>query len=144
MALPIQKLREAIFQLLYSMDFHIGLDDEMIDFIMQELKITKKNAIKALTIAKEIHLHIQQLDLLLEACVSSYEVERIHSVERCVLRMIIYECIIRKTIPIEIAISEAKRLVKKFSSSDAEGFVQAILDTMYKSENKPHVPPVQT
>lgn len=134
MAIPIQKLREAVFQLLYSMEFHKSSDDELMHMLMQELKITKKNASLALEKTKKIVAHQEQIDTLMKAQVESYEISRIHSVERTILRLAIYECIVEKSLPLEIAIAEAKRLVRKFSTQDAEAFVQAILDAIYKKE----------
>ena len=144
MALHIQKLRESIFQCLYSMDFHETDDQELLYVVMQELKITKKNALQALETAKKIHKNKQQIDELLKQKVASYDIDRIHSVERNILRLALYECVIEKALPIEIAISEAKRLLKKFSNREAEAFIQAILDAIYKQEcGADHVSSVQ-
>jgi len=52
--------------------------------------------------------------------------------------------VIEKTLPIEVAISEAKRLLKKFGNHEAEAFIQALLDAIYKKEiGSNHVSPVQ-
>ena len=136
MALPIQKFREAVFQLLYSMEFHTSSDDELVSMLMQELKVTKKNANEALEKAKKVAAAKEQIDALLGAQVEDYSVERIHSVERNVLRLALYEAVIEKTLPLEIAIAESKRLLKKFSTNEAESFVQAIIDAIYKKESE--------
>ena len=136
MSLPVQKLREAVFQLLYSVGIHPGSEDELIEMVMHELKISKKNALMALETVNKIRLHQSGIDALIKDQVKSYELERIDSVERTILGLALYECVIAKQIPIEIAITEAKRLVRKFGNREAEAFVQAIIDAIYKQEQK--------
>ena len=136
MALPQQKIRELVFEILYSYDFHDGEAEELCNLIMAEHKVSKKNALDALAKAQMIHKMQGILDALIQRVSHSYDLKRIHSIERTILRLALYELFIEKKNPPEIVIAEAKRLTRKFTSSDAQGFVHALIDALIKAELK--------
>lgn len=47
MAIPQQKFRELVFQMLYGYDIGKGKDEALIHLLMKELAITKKTAYEA-------------------------------------------------------------------------------------------------
>ena len=132
MGLPVQKHREAVLQFLYSMEFHASGDDELLGMLMQELKISKKNALLALMQAKKVKAQQEHIDKLITEYVDKYAIKRFDSVERNICRLAIYECVIDKTLPIEVTVAEAKRLVRKFGHRESEPFIQAVVDAIYK------------
>lgn len=136
MALPQQKIRELVFEILYSYDFHEGASDELCSLIMNEHKVSKKNVLDALAKAQMIYKMQKELDALIQKVSHSYDLKRIHSIERTILRLALYELFIEKKNPPEIVIAEAKRLTRKFASSDAPGFVHALIDALIKTEGK--------
>ena len=62
----------------------------------------------------------------------SYDLDRIHSVERNVLRLGIYELFYETEIPPKVAIAESIRLSKKFGTPESVSYVNAIIDNLYK------------
>jgi N utilization substance protein B len=66
---------------------------------------------------------------------TAYELERIPRVERNLLRLGIFELLFSQDIPPKVAISEAMRLARKFSSASSADFMNAILDTIYKQQH---------
>lgn len=56
-----------------------------------------------------------------------WELERIASLERCIMRVALYEISGRDDVPTEVAIDEAVNLAKEFCGADAPGFVNGIL-----------------
>lgn len=132
MTVPMQKFREAVFQMLYSYDLGEASDDAMIRLIMEELAITKKTAYQVQERVQKIRAHLPQIDTLIADASVSYEFERIQSVERNVIRLGLYELLFDNEIPPKVAISEALRLARKFGTKEAASFVNAILDVHYK------------
>ena len=61
-----------------------------------------------------------------------YDIDRIHSVERNVLRLGIYELFFDPEIPPKVAIAEAIRMSKKFGTPESVSYVNAIMDNIYK------------
>jgi transcription antitermination protein NusB len=143
MSLPQQKSREIVFQLLYSYDIGQPQDDDMMELIMKELAVTKKNVRHAQERAHLIQEKLSEIDQRIAEASLSYAFERIQSVERNILRLGVYEILFDHTIPAKVAITEGMRLARKFGSPEAANFVNALLDQIYKkSEGKP-VDPTQ-
>ena len=133
MSLPAQKFREIVFQMLYSYDMGRATDENMIDLLSTELAVTKKSVKEAQARVHKILEHLEEIDALITKTSHSYEFERIQSVERNILRMSVFELLFDSNIPEKVAIVEAMRLARKFSTKESATFVNAILDVLYKS-----------
>lgn len=133
MTLPQQKFREVVFQLLYSHDMGHGSEEEMIPLLMAELAITKKTVRTAQERVQTIIAQQQSIDDLISKASLSYAFERIPSVERNILRLGVFEMLYDQTIPPKVAIAEAMRLARKFSTPESASFINAIMDNLYKS-----------
>jgi N utilization substance protein B len=131
MALPIQKLREIVFHLLYSNDFE-ALNEDVIPFLMQHHQVTKKSLYKAQDIVNELKKYRAEIDKSIVAHSKEYEFDRIPRVEKNLLRLGIFEMIYSKDVPPKVAISEAIRLARKFATAESAQFVNAVLDSIYQ------------
>ncbi|HEV8052140.1 MAG TPA: transcription antitermination factor NusB, partial [Parachlamydiaceae bacterium] len=118
---------------LYSYDMGRATDENMLDLLCTELSVTKKSVKEAQARVHKILENIEDIDDLIAKTSHSYEFERIQSVERNILRMSIFELLFDDTIPEKVAIVEAMRLARKFSTKASSSFVNAILDALYKS-----------
>jgi N utilization substance protein B len=72
------------------------------------------------------------LDELIAKYASNWRLDRISAIDRAILRLALHELRATDTPP-KIVINEAVELAKKFSSEDAGGFVNGILDTYRKT-----------
>lgn len=134
MSLPQLKFREIIFLILYAELLGISEKEATLELVMEQLKVTKANALKGYDEAKNIAAKFTELDLLISKMVFSYDFERIQSIEKTALRLGAYELIYEKKIPPKVAISEAIRLTKKFGTPAATAFVNAVLDGLFKAD----------
>jgi N utilization substance protein B len=66
----------------------------------------------------------------------NWRLDRLAAIDRAILRLGIYELRQGET-PHKVVINESVELAKKFSSEEASGFVNGILDTVRKSLVKP-------
>lgn len=130
MALSPQKFREIVFQLLYSHDFLIGEEGDMIDFMMEQLSVTKKSMKEAQEKHQKISSHIFEIDEYIRRFSTSYNLERIGQVEKNILRLGIYELCYQEVVPAKVAIAEAIRLTRKFSTPESGSFINAVLDSI--------------
>lgn len=133
MSLPAQKFREIVFQMLYSYDMGRATDENMVDLLCSELAVTKKSVKEAQSRVHKILENLEEIDALITKTSHSYAFERIQSVERNILRMSVFELLFDASIPEKVAIVEAMRLARKFSTKESATFVNAILDMLYKS-----------
>ncbi|MCB1181344.1 MAG: transcription antitermination factor NusB [Chlamydiia bacterium] len=132
MVLPQEKKREMILQILFALSLEEQNKESLIPLMMNELKSTKKCVSEAFCQAEVIYAKREEIDSAIEQFSHSYRLERIHKVERTVLRLCCYELLFEKELPPSVVISEAIRLTKKFSTSDGARFVHAILDGVSK------------
>lgn len=125
MALPPQKFREIVFQILFSSDF-LDLETEQTALmLMNELKVTRKAVLEANSIVKKIREKLPYIDEKISLYSTDYAFERISRVEKTILRLGMYEF---EELPPLIVIAEAIRLTRKFGTPESAQFVNAILD----------------
>lgn len=135
MALPQQKFREIVFQLLYSYDIGKASAEPMVPLLMKELKVTRKSVKEAQEKKYLILEKLPAIDSMIAQASSGYAFERIQSVERNILRLGTFEILFDSAIPPKVAIAEAVRLARKFGSPESASFVNALLDRIYKTQS---------
>jgi N utilization substance protein B len=132
MALPPQKFREIVFQILYSSDFPGPETEETALMLMGELKVTKKSVLEANEKVKQIDSKLIEIDEKIATYSTDYSFDRISRVEKTILRLSIYELLFETSLPPLVAIAEAIRMTRKFGTPESAHFVNAVLDRVYK------------
>lgn len=132
MALSQQKFREIVFQLLYSQEIISPDENLMLELMMAELAVSKKNVRLAQERVGKIKLLLSEIDSLITSVSTSYDFDRIQVVTKNILRLAVYELLYDEDIPPKVAIAEAIRLSRKFNTAESASFVNAVLDQLYK------------
>lgn len=135
MSIPQQKFREIVFQMLYSYDLGRATEDDMLPLLMEELSVSKEAVVKAQERVRSILKDKDAIDDIISKTTVSYAFERIHSVERNILRLGVYELMFDNAIPPKVAIAEAMRLARKFGAPESASFINAVMDNLYKLIN---------
>ena len=138
MALPPQKFREIVFQILFSSDFPLPEIEQTAKMLMAELKVTKKAVFEAGEKVKQINANLPSIDEKISAFSTDYTFERISRVEKTILRLGLYEILFDDSIPPLVAIAEAIRLTRKFGTPESAQFVNAILDKAIQPSGPSH------
>jgi N utilization substance protein B len=86
-------------------------------------------------ILEGIRAHQPEIDELIEERAEGWHLERLHSVDRNVLRLAIYELLYREDVPPEVVINEAVELAKRYGTEKSPAFVNGILDRIYKERS---------
>jgi len=76
----------------------------------------------------------KELDEIITKYAANWRLDRISAIDRAILRLAMHEMRATDT-PAKVVINEAVDLAKKFSSDEAGGFVNGILDNYRKSLN---------
>ena len=140
MALPAQKFREIVFQILYSRDFDATAESDMVPFMMNELKVTKRSMLDAYAKMHAILAKKGELDVLIASSSKEYAFERISRVEKNIMRLGLFEMLFDESIPQKVAIAEAIRLTRKFGTPESAQFVNAIMDAVYHANERSNEP----
>ena len=77
-------------------------------------------------LAEAVSVEAVELDRLIDAASDAWPADRRGVLERNILRIGIYE-LVHGTVPVEVAISEAVNLAKRYASDDAGKLVNGVL-----------------
>ncbi len=130
--IPPAKLREVLFLFVYAMDF-ISQDNTyaLSEMIMDELKVSRSAVRNVLSRAEAILKDKEWIDQMIADVIIGYRLDRLKTVERNVLRVAIFEMVKgvdeKGPLPPKVAITEAKRLAKKFATPQAAPFIHAVV-----------------
>ncbi|MGA2915693.1 MAG: transcription antitermination factor NusB [Sedimentisphaerales bacterium] len=73
-----------------------------------------------------------ECDEMITAAAAKWELSRLNQVDRNILRLGTYQLKYCTDIPAKVVINEAIELAKKFSGESSPGFVNGVLDAIYK------------
>lgn len=82
----------------------------------------------ALELVSGVRAHLAEIDQLIEAHSLNWRLDRMHRIDRNVLRIGIYELKYRKDIPRKVTINEAVELGKTFGNEASSAFINGLLD----------------
>lgn len=133
MALPPQKFREIVLQMLYSKDFAENVP-ESVPFMMEALKVARQYVASAVAKVERVMGHLSEIDERIKGASTDYSFDRISKVELAILRLGVYELLYEPDMPQKVALAEAIRLCRKFGTHESAHFVNAILDTIRGSD----------
>ena|ERR1700733_14840611 len=132
MEIPPRKFREVVFQMLYSSDMGAAAEEDLMAMMMEELSLSRAAAREALQRVRMIQQHLTEIDQQIAELSRHYDFSRIQKVEKNILRLAMFEIFHDPEIPPKVAIAEALRICRKFSTAEAANFVNALLDESYK------------
>jgi N utilization substance protein B len=128
-----RKFREVVFQLLYSADFSQCPLEDIMAMIMEKAAVTKKVVREAYAMQQLIIAREEEIDAVIKEHAQNYQINRIPKVEYNVLRLGIYELLYCPELSFKITISEGIRLSRKFATKESANFINAVLDSVYRS-----------
>jgi N utilization substance protein B len=73
-----------------------------------------------------------EIDGMLTTHAQNWRIERMHVIDRLVLRMAVFEMLTEPETPSKVIINEAIELARSFSGDAAVGFVNGVLDAVRK------------
>jgi N utilization substance protein B len=117
--------RERILKLLFQRDFRsISLTE------LLEEQPTDNPYVREVIGGLEEKL--PEIDRIIAQRAEGWRLERLHSVDRNILRLAVYELCYREDIPPQVAINEAVELAKKYGGEHSPAFINGILDRIWK------------
>jgi N utilization substance protein B len=137
--------RESVVGLLYALDLGNSEISEFAIDILEEKKIRNKQREFALTLFKGVSDNIEKIDSLISKHLTDWNINRIGSVEKAILRLGTYE-VLYNEVDSAIIINECIELSKKLCTEKSAKFINGVLDAVSNetleeatSETKPEV-----
>ncbi|MCQ4575360.1 MAG: transcription antitermination factor NusB [Candidatus Brocadiales bacterium] len=125
------RARELALQALYQIDIR-GQDvlDEAVSSCISRAEDDEVAGFAA-ELVKGCRDRISDIDKEVSSVVENWELPRMAVVDRCILRLAVYELLFRDDIPPKVSVNEAIDLAKKYSTENSGTFVNGILDKVY-------------
>jgi len=124
--------REAALQVLYQLDLRGAEILEDVDGVLRRLLDPLATDPSVVQFARDLVLgcwgHQAELDTRIRAIAENWDLDRMATVDRNVLRMATFELLFLDDVPAKVAINEAIDLAKRYSTGDSGAFVNGILD----------------
>lgn len=131
--------RIVALQSLYEYDFREGKDMDIKAVTERNLK-QYASAIGDVDfvhdVTREVVKRQAELDAILAPAAPEWPVEQIARIDRAVLRLAIYELVIKQEVPPKVIINEAVELAKSFGGDNSSKFVNGVLGTVYREHFK--------
>lgn len=116
-----RRAREFIVRVLFQKDF--------VNHVEESHRVQDPYVLEVL---RGIEAHQDEIDRRIEERLQGWRLQRLHSVDRNVLRLAIYELLYRDDVPPEVVIDEAVELAKKYGTEKSSAFVNGVLDRILK------------
>jgi N utilization substance protein B len=133
-----RKGRILAFQALYSWDLGNVDVDNILDFSWVEQETLDKMGEESLLFSRLLVSgtieHIDEIDSVIKANLTNWDFDRLNKVDLAILRISIYPLLYQKDLHSSIVIDEAIDISKQFGSDDSFKFINAILDSVRKSQ----------
>ena len=126
-------VRRCALQTLYQFDSIGTSDEEVIRSTLREGSASEQAQNDGYVLAKRAWESHQEADALVQPLSPEWPTQRQPMIDRNILRLAVYEMQHAGT-PGKIAINEAVELAREFGGDKSTGFVNAILDKIWKTQ----------
>lgn len=127
--------RQRLMQWFYSSDMQKSLDQISKGFPLDEIKKDREKNY-ALDLLEAYEEHYVFIDELLNSLSHSWPLERMGRVDLALLRLAATEIYYLDDIPVEVSISEAMELSKRYSTEESTAFINGILGSVVEKKDE--------
>jgi len=120
--------REIALQVLYSCDHEAVTDRKQWEPTLADAECSPEVRAFALELVEGVLGDRVRIDALIAGAADNWELSRLATVDRNILRVAVHELTARQDIPAKVSINEAIELGKRFSTAQSGAFINGILD----------------
>lgn len=84
-------------------------------------------------VVEGVHGHQDAIDAIIGPAAPEWPVDQIAKIDKVVLRIGVYELMIKRDVPPKVAINEAVELAKSFGGENSSKFINGVLGTIYRN-----------
>ena len=129
---PRRIARESVLQALYAQQFSENEPAIVLNRIMALYPEKKKNSKFISSLFQCVLDHVDWANDMIKSHLQNWEFDRVAQIDRVLLRMGICEIFYMDDIPPKVSISEMVEISKVYSTEESSGFINGILDAVYK------------
>lgn len=130
--------RIVAMQTLYEHDFRGGDDAKLelspiLERNLDEFRSSIDDTNFVEDLVDGVHSSREQVDGIIGPAAPEWPVEQIAKIDKIILRIGVYELMIKRDVPPKVAINEAVELAKTFGGENSSKFINGVLGTIYRS-----------
>ncbi len=129
---PRRNAREGVLQALYAQLFSEDEPNLILNRVLDTYPERKKNSEFISLLFHCVLDHADWADDIIKSRLQNWEFDRVAQVDLVLLRMGICEIFYMEDIPPKVSISEMVEISKVYSTEESSGFINGILDAVYK------------
>ena len=132
--------RIVAMQTLYEYDFRHG-DETALELTpilernLDEFRSSIDDTNFVEDVVEGVHANVSKIDGVIAPAAPEWPVEQIAKIDKIILRIGVYELIIKRDVPPKVAINEAVELAKTFGGENSSKFVNGVLGTIYRNSD---------
>jgi N utilization substance protein B len=126
--------RITALQALFELDCTRHGATSVIERLLSDVPLPEAGALFARDLVQGVSVRREELDQLVGRYAPEWPVDQIAIIDRNILRMAIYEIMMRNDTPVKVAINEAVELAKEFGSESSGRFVNGVLGSLVSAE----------
>ena len=130
------KARIMALQALYEIDTVKHRPEDVLAWLSEEESLAEGTATFARELVYGVLENKEAIDSTISTCAPEWPVEQISAIDRNILRIAIFEILLRDSVPIKAAINEAVELAKTFGSDSSSKFINGVLRTVSTKANR--------
>lgn len=127
-----RKAREAVLKSLYAYESVGGDPQSFFVSVMGEINLEERPAKFASDLYQIICTNMEKIDQEITKHAQHWDISRVALIDKNIMRMAICELLYFPDIPSKVSINEAIELAKKYSTDESAGFVNGILNAIFK------------
>lgn len=132
-----RKGRMAALQILYLNDLCKLSIHQIHRKVLSEKTLDEATQTFAKQLAEGVLSHQEEIDSYLVELAKNWELKRMATADRCILRLGAYELLYEQGTPVSVVINEAVELAKLYATEDSGKFVNGLLDQIKKKRKLP-------
>lgn len=126
-----RQARENAFKLLYSYEVnHVTDHGEAKKLFLEEYPVDPEERDFFEDLLAGVEKWQYDFDHIIEPRLHKWTLDRVPKIDLTILRLALYERLFSKTVPGDVAISEAVRLAREYSGDSAGQYINAVLGTV--------------
>lgn len=87
-------------------------------------------------LAKQVLVHLPRIDRAITAAAPEWSLSKINRIDLAILRLGVWELMVDQTAPPKVIINEAVELAKRYGAEGSPGFINGVLGTILKEDQK--------
>ena len=134
-----RRARECVFQGLYAIEISGNSQDKIFSDMLNRYSFDEDTKSFASSLYIKTLDQKQFLEKTISKFLENWELGRIALLDNLILQMAVCELLFFDDVPPKVSISEAIEIAKKYSTDDSSGFVNGILDSVFREAEKKNI-----